>query len=111
MSTNPSARPSLTDLAPKGDAPRRVCESVLDIATLAAVRNEVEDRQRDWHSAWRLHHLSAEARAAHDPRMVRVDELASLGRWLQERIDEADFAVTTVTLTPAGRRLAEEVSA
>jgi hypothetical protein len=74
MHTNPSASPSLP----------------LDIATLTAVAREVAARARDWRSDRRLTPISAAARAAHDPRLVRVDELESLGRWLDEKLADAD---------------------
>jgi hypothetical protein len=68
----------------------------LDIATLTAVAREVAARARDWRSAWRLNPISAEARSAHDPRMTRVDELESLGRWLDEQIADADSVAQEV---------------
>jgi hypothetical protein len=62
----------------------------LNIATLTAVAREVHARARDWRSAWRLNPISADARADHDPRMTRVYELESLGRWLDEKLADAD---------------------
>jgi hypothetical protein len=64
----------------------------LDIGTLSEVQKEVAARARDWRSAWRLNPISASARSDHDPRMVRVDELESLGRWLAEKLADADTA-------------------
>jgi hypothetical protein len=81
--------------------------SVLDVVTLPVVQKEVADRARDWRSAWRLHPICASARSNHDPRMVRFDELESLGRWLAERIADADVLSERVCLTEAGRAAAE----
>ena len=87
---------------------RSACPSVpLDIPTLTAVSCEVQSRARDWRSAWRLNPISAGARAEHDPRTVRVDELESLARWLAEKIADADAASDRVSLTEAGRAAVE----
>jgi hypothetical protein len=63
---------------------------VLDVVTLCTVQKEVWARYRDWLSAYRLNPISALARSDHDPRMVRADELQSLGRWLDEQIAVSD---------------------
>jgi hypothetical protein len=79
------------------------CTNVLDVVTLSVVEKEVADRARDWRNAWRLHPIGASVRSDHDPRTTRVKELESLGRWLEERITDADVLSERVCLTRAGR--------
>jgi hypothetical protein len=63
---------------------------LLDISTLAVVQKKVADCARDWRSAYRCLPISRSMAADSDPRMTRVDELESLGRWLDEQLALAD---------------------
>jgi hypothetical protein len=80
------------------DTKPSACSSLpLDLPTLTAVSREVAARARDWRLAWRMHPISASARAGFDARMERVGELESLGRWLREKIDKADLELAVAS--------------
>ncbi len=86
------------------------CTEPLDMATLAAVRAEVERRQQNWRAAWRLNGPGPFA-SGFDPRIERAAELGALTIWLDAQIAEADVALDRWSLTEGGMAALQEAEA